>query len=136
MINEAELEVYVTFTDGDNEGLYSPPEYIVAQEKTDTSLIYSIDARIALNVSSGNHYAEAYSLLFGGDVGEREAGPPVVYRYNMKVTNQVKDIVRGKSENIIYFNPFSKADFPHRAVLFGPNHPTYAPRLRVYYTDL
>jgi len=136
VINQAVLEFYATFPDGDNEGFYPPCPFVVTQDQTDTTLNYDNDVRVALAVAQGNHFSAVYDLLFGGKLGPRNAGPPVVYKYEMKLTNRVKDIIEGNKENIIYFNPFSKSDFPDRAVLFGPNDPIYAPRLRVYYTVL
>ena len=134
VINQAVLEFYATFPDGDNEGFYPPCPFIVTQDQTDSTLNYDSDVRVALAVTSGNRFSSVYDLLFGGKLGPRNPGPPVVYKYEMKLTNRVKDIIKGNKENIIYFNPFSKSDFPGRAVLFGPNDPIYAPRLRVYYT--
>jgi hypothetical protein len=134
VINQVVLEVYATFPDGDNEGFYPPCPFMVTQDQTDSTLNYDNDVRIALAVAQGNHFSSVYDLLFGGKLGERNPGPPVVYKYEMKLTNRIKDILEGNKENILYFNPFSKSDFPDRAVLFGPNDPIYAPRLRVYYT--
>lgn len=136
VINDAELEMYCTFPDGDIPSQFRPCSFIVAQDKTDTSFINSIDVRIALSVAAGDYRSGTYQLLFGGDLGDPDPGPPVVYRYNMKVTNRLKEILKGSKENVIYFNPFLKANVPNRAVFFGPDHPVYAPRLRVYYTAL
>jgi len=134
VINQAVLEFYATIPDGDDAVLHPPCPYVVTQEKTDSTLNYDLDVRLALSVAQGNHFASIYNLLFGGKLGVPNPGPPPVYKYQMKVTNKIKEIIKGEKENIIYFNPFSKADFPYRAVLFGPNDPIYAPRLRVYYT--
>ncbi len=136
IINQAELEVYCTFPDGDIPAFYPPIPYLVTQEMTDTSIVNSIDVNLALARSTGNHTSPGYKIIFGGVLEKITEGPPAVYRYNMKVTAQVKDIFQGKKENIIYFNPFQKANVPNRSVMFGPGHPEYAPRLRVYYTGL
>jgi hypothetical protein len=136
VINQAVLEVYATIPEGDDDVLYPPCPYIVTQEKTDSTLNYDMDVRVALAVAQGNHLNGVYNILFGGKRGDRIPGPPVVYKYEMKLTSKVKEILEGNKENILYFNPFSKSDFPHRAVLFGPNDPIYAPRLRVYYTKI
>lgn len=136
IINQAELEVYCTFPDGDVPALYPPIKYLVAQEMTDTSIINSIDVSIALSRTTGNHTSEGYKSLFGGVLEKITDGPPVVYRYKMKITAQLKDIYNGKKENIIYFNPFEKANVPNRSVMFGHGHPEFAPRLRIYYTSL
>ncbi|MEO5906110.1 MAG: DUF4270 family protein [Saprospiraceae bacterium] len=136
IINQAELEVFCTFPPGDNPNLYPPGKYLVTQDKTDTSITNSLDVLIALANSSGNPASTIYKTLYGGVLERVESGPPAVYRYNMKVTAQVKDIFQGKKENIIYFNPFDKGNVPNRSVMFGPGHPKYAPRLRIYYTAL
>ena len=136
VINQAVLEVYATIPEGDDEVLYPPCPYIVTQEQMDSTLNYDMDVRVALAVAQGNHLNGIYNILFGGKRGDRIPGPPVVYKYEMKLTNKVKEILEGNKENILYFNPFSKSDFPHRAVLFGPNDPIYAPKLRVYYTKI
>ncbi len=136
IINQAQMEVFCTFPDGDNEALYPPPPYVITQEQTDTSLINSEDVAIALSLTGSSSTTDAFNRIFGGRLGARNPGPPVVYRYNMNVTNQVKDIYEGNKENIIYFNPFAKGNIPNRAVIFGPNHPTFAPRLRIAYTAL
>jgi len=136
VINQAVLEVYATIPEGDDDVLYPPCPYIVTQELTDDTLNYDMDVRVALAVAQGNHLNGVYNLLFGGKRGERIPGPPVIYKYEMKLTNKVKEILEENKENILYFNPFSKSDFPHRAVLFGPNDPIYAPKLRVYYTKI
>jgi hypothetical protein len=136
IINQAELEVYCTFLDQDNPPLYPPIKYMVTQELTDTSLVNSIDVNVGLARSQSMLESETYKTYYGGVLEKVSDGPPVVYRYNMKVTGQVKDIFRGEKENIIYFNPFEKPNVPNRSVMFGPDHPVYAPRLRVYYTAL
>ena len=137
IINQAELEVYCTFPDGDMGELYPPCRYIVTQEKTDSNMIVnSEDVLIALSLTGNSTTTENFKKYYGGNLGEPDPGPPVVYKYTMKVTNQIKSIYDGTKENIIYFNPFAKGNTPNRAVLFGPNHPLYAPRLTLYYTQL
>jgi hypothetical protein len=136
IINQAQFEFYATFPDGDMGELYPPCQYIITQEKTDTSLVNSEDVAIALALTGSSSTTESFNAIFGGRRGTPDPGPPVVYRYNMNVTNQIKDIIAGNQQNIIYFNPFAKGNIPNRAVIFGPNHPTYAPRLRISYTAL
>ena len=136
IINQAEIELFCTFPDGDMGSLYPPPPYVITQEKTDTTLVNSEDVAIALALTGSSNTTESFNAIFGGKLGTPDPGPPVVYRYKMNVTNQFKDIFEGNQENIIYFNPFGKGNIPNRAVIFGPNHPTYAPRLRVTYTVL
>jgi hypothetical protein len=137
IINQAEMEIYCTFPDGDMGSLYPPCRYIITQEKTDSNtIVNSIDVNIALELTGSSTTTENFKLFYGGNLGEPDPGPPVVYKYTMKVTNQIKDIYDGTKENIIYFNPFAKGNTPNRAVIFGPSHPLYAPRLIVYYTQL
>ena len=137
IINQAELEIYCTFPDGDMGDLYPPCRYIITQEKTDSNtIVNSEDVAIALSLTGSSTTTENFKKYYGGNLGELDPGPPVVYKYTMKVTNQIKSIYEGNKENIIYFNPFAKGNVPNRAVIFGPNHPLYAPRLRVYYTQL
>ena len=137
IINQAELEVFCSFPDGDNGALYPPCRYIVTQEKTDSNaIVNSEDVLIALGLTGSSSTTESFKLYYGGDVVQVTAGPPAIYKYTMKVTNQIKDIYAGNKENIIYFNPFAKGNIPNRAVLFGPNDPLYAPRLTLYYTQL
>jgi len=136
VINQAVLEFYASFPPGDDEVLYPPPLYIVTQEKTDSTFENDSDVRIALAIAQGNHLNSIFNLVFGGKRSDPIPGPPTVYKYEVKVTNKIKEILEGNKENVLYFNPFSKADYPHRAVLYGPNNPIYAPRLRVYYTLL
>jgi hypothetical protein len=136
VINQAVLEFYASFPPGDDEVLYPPCNYLIAQEQTDSTLNYDTDVRLALAVAQGNHLNSIFDLVFGGKRSDPIPGPPTVYKYEMKVTNRIKEILAGNKENIIYFNPFSKEDYPHRAVLFGPNSTIYPPRLRVTYTVL
>lgn len=137
VINQAEMEIYCTFPDGDMGDIYPPCPYIVTQEKTDTTEITnSEDVTIALGLTGNSPNTENFKVFYGGNLTELDPGPPVVYKYTMKVTNQIKDIYEGNKENIIYFNPIAKGNIPNRAVLFGPNHPLYAPKLSVYYTQL
>jgi hypothetical protein len=136
IINQAQIELFCTFPDGDNSTLYPPCPYIITQEKKDTILVNSDDVAIALAITGSSSTTESFNAIFGGKVSLNDIGPPVVYRYNMNVTNQIKEIFEGNQENIIYFNPFGKGNIPNRAVIFGPNHPTYAPRLRISYTAL
>jgi len=136
VINQAVLEFYASFPPGDDEVLYPPPPYLITQDQTDSTLNYGTDIRIALAIANGNHFNSIFDLVFGGKRGDPIPGPPTVYKYEMKVTNKIKEILAGTTENIIYFNPFSKADYPNRAVLYGPNNPKYAPRLKVTYTVL
>lgn len=134
IINQAVMEIYCTFPEGDNEDFYPPCRYIITQEKQDTVLVNSEDVATALSITGSSSTTESFNQIFGGKVGDRIAGPPVVYKYTMNVTNQIKDIHAGNQENIIYFNPFGKGNTPNRAVIFGSNHPTYAPRLKISYT--
>jgi hypothetical protein len=136
IINQAEIELYCTFPDGDMPQFYPPIRNIITQEKTDTSLINSEDVAIALALTGSSSTTESFNAIFGGKVTELDPGPPVVYKYTMNVTNQIKDIYDGNQENIIYFNPFGKGNFPNRSVIFGPDHPAFAPRLRISYTIL
>jgi Domain of unknown function (DUF4270) len=136
IINKAEIELYCTFPDGDMGELYPPCPYIITQEKTDSTLVNSEDVAIALALTGSSSTTASFNLIFGGKLGEPDPGPPVVYKYSMNVTNQIKDIYAGNQQNIIYFNPFGKANIPNRAVIFGPNHPIFAPRLRISYTVL
>ncbi|MDQ3016911.1 MAG: DUF4270 domain-containing protein [Bacteroidota bacterium] len=136
IINQAELEVYCSFPDGDIPALYPPIPYLVTQEKTDTSFINSVDAAVGLIRTSGDISSTAYKTFYGGVLEKVSTGTPDVYRYTMKVTAQLKDIFQENKENIIYFNPLNKVDVPNRSVMFGPGHPDYAPRLRIYYTAL
>lgn len=136
VINQAVLEFYASFPAGDDEVLYPPCTYLITQDQTDSTLNYDTDVRIALAVAQGNHLSSIFNLVFGGKRSDPIPGPPTVYKYEMKVTNKIKEIVAGNKENIIYFNPFSKQDYPNRAVLYGPNSPIYAPRLKVTYTVL
>lgn len=136
IINQAEIEVYCSFPAGDVPEFFPPIKYLVTQEKTDSSFVNSLDVNLALSRSTFNVASSAFKLLYGGSLELVSAGPPAVYRYNMKVTSQVRDIFLGEKENVIYFNPFEKANFPNRSVMYGPSHPTYAPRLRIYYTAL
>jgi hypothetical protein len=138
IINKAQIELYCTFPDGDMGELYPPCQYIITQEKTDTSLINSEDVAIALALTGSSSTTESFNRIFGGKVSTLETGPPAIFRYTMNVTNQIKDIIDplGNQENIIYINPFGKGNFPNRAVIFGPNHPTYAPRLSITYTAI
>jgi hypothetical protein len=136
IINQAEVEFYCTFPSIDNPALYPPCPFIISQYKTDTSLVTSMDVAVALFRSTGNYHSATYETLFGGNLEKVEEGPPVIYKYNMKVTNQVKDIYDGKKENIIYFNPIDKGNIPNRSVLIGPGDPVYHPRLKIYYTGI
>lgn len=136
IINQAQIELYCTFPDGDMGNLYPPIRYLITQEKTDSSLVNSEDVSRALTLTGSSTTTESFNLIYGGKVTETDPGPPAIYRYNMNITNQITDIYKGNKENIIYFNPFGKGNYPHRAVIIGPNHPTYAPRLRISYTAL
>ncbi|MEP6795065.1 MAG: DUF4270 family protein [Saprospiraceae bacterium] len=136
IINEADLEVYCSFPDGDDPLLFPPLPFLVTQFRTDTSIANSLDVNIGLARASGNFYSTTYEAIYGGVVHKASDGPPAIYKYEMKVTSQIKDIFEGKKENIIYFNPIDKGNQPGRSIMFGPGNPLYAPRLRVYYTAL
>jgi hypothetical protein len=120
----------------DNPALYPPCPFVISQYQTDTTLNNSMDVAVALFRSTGNYHSLTYETLFGGNLEKVEEGPPVIYKYNMKVTNQIKDIYDGKKENIIYFNPIDKGNMPNRSVLIGPGDPVYHPRLKIYYTGI
>ncbi len=136
IINQAEIELFCTFPNGDAPDLYPPLRYCVTQEyDDDDGIVNSEDVMVALGLTGSSQTTESFNLIYGGKVSEVEADPPV-YRYNMNVTLQVKSIYQGDEENIIYFNPFAKGNLPNRAVMFGPDHPQYAPRLRVAYTKI
>jgi hypothetical protein len=136
IINQADLEVYGTYLNDDNPDFYPAIEYLVAQESSDSILVNSIDVNQALSRAQGNNLNPVFDFYFGGKVEQILPGPQAIFKYSMKVTAQVKDIFLGKKENIIYFNPFEKANVPNRSVMFGPGHPDYAPKLRIYYTSL
>jgi len=136
IINQAEVEFYCTFPSIDNPALYPPCPFIITQYPNVDTLVTSMDVAVALFRTSGNYHSLTYETLFGGNLEKVADGPPVIYKYNMKVTNQVKDIYDGKKENIIYFNPIEKGNMPNRSVLIGPDDPVYRPRLKIYYTGI
>ena len=137
IINQAEIEVFCTFPNGDAPDLYPPVRYCITQEYDDEDgIINAEDVRVALGLTGSSQTTESFNLIYGGKATELDADPLMVYRYNMNVTLQVKSIYEGDKENIIYFNPFAKGNLPNRAVMFGPDHPEYAPRLRVGYTKI
>ena len=136
IINEADLEVYCTFPDGDIPDLFPPCNFLVTQTTTDTSINNSVDVNSALFRSSGDVRSITYKTLFGGVLEQVDPGPPAIYKYSMKITSQIKDIFKGKKENIIYFNPIEKGNMPCRSVMIGPGDPFYAPRLKIYYTAI
>ncbi len=136
IINEAELEFYCSFPDGDNPAFFPPCPYIVTSYSNATPPDYSLDVTVALVRSSGDYHSLTYTTLFGGDLNQVADGPPAIYKYNMKVTSQIKDIFKGKTENIIYFNPIDKGNIPSRSIIYGPGNSLYPPRLRVFYTAI
>lgn len=134
IINQAQFEFYCSFPDGDMPELYPPCLYAITQEKQDTAIVNSQDVSTALTLTGSSSTTESFNFIYGGKLTEIEVGPPAVYRYNMNVTLQIKSIYSGDQENIIYFNPFAKGNLPNRSVIYGPDHPTYAPRLRIAFT--
>lgn len=136
IINEAELEVFCSFPAGDDPLLFPPLPFLVTQFRTDTSIANSLDVNIGLARASGNFFSSTYEAIYGGVAREVSGSSPAIYKYEMKVTSQIKDIFTGKKENIIYFNPIDKGNQPGRSIMFGPGDPLYAPRLRVFYTAL
>jgi hypothetical protein len=139
-INQAQLEFYATFPDGDMGNLYPPCPYLATQINADTALVLTNDVTAALSVATGSYTSETFKRLFGGSAGEPDAGPPVVFKYTMIVTDYIQDqykaVQAGEAQKVLYLNPIVKGIFPHRAVVFGPGHPDFAPKLRVHYTDL
>ena len=137
IINQAQIELFCTFPDGDNPDFYPPVLNCITQEYDDEDgIINSEDVLVALGLTGSSSTTESFNLIYGGKLTEVDAEPPAVYRYNMNVTLQVKSIYKGEKENIIYFNPFAKGNLPNRSMIYGPDHPTYAPRLRVAYTKI
>ncbi len=138
IINQAQIEFFCTIPPGDMADLYPPLQYSVSQAYDDEDgIVNSEDVMIALGLTGSSSTSESFNFIYGGKLSPLEVDPPEdVYRYNMNVTLQVKSIYKGEQENIIYFNPFAKGNLPGRSVIFGPDHPTYAPRLRVAYTKI
>ncbi len=137
IINQAQIELFCSFPDGDLPDLYPPVVSCVTQENDDEDgIINSEDVMSALSLTGSSSTTSSYYLLYGGRLTEIEAGPPAVYKYKMNVTLQVNSIYKGEIENVIYFNPFAKGNLPSRSVIYGPDHPMYAPRLSVAYTKI
>ncbi len=135
IINQAEIELYCTFPEGDMSAFYPPSLYCITQEKQDSLIVNSEDVIVALGLTGSSSTTESFNFLYGGKLTEVQSDP-LIYRYNMNITLQIKSIYSGDKENIIYFNPFAKGNRPNRSVIFGPDHPTYAPRLRIAYTTI
>jgi hypothetical protein len=136
IINQAEIEIFCTIPPGDMAELYPPVDYCITQEYDDEDgIVNSEDVIVALGLTGSSSTTESFNFIYGGKITDLETDPPV-YKYNMNVTLQVRSIYKGEKENIIYFNPFAKGNLPSRSVIFGPDHPTYAPRLRVAFTKI
>ncbi|MDX1476486.1 MAG: DUF4270 family protein [Saprospiraceae bacterium] len=127
LINQAELEVFVADVPGDDTELYPPIERLATREFNDNGqLINGVDVRLALNVQEIS--------VFGGLLMATDTAGVSPRKYVMNVTNVVQDIVSGRQGNQIFISSFLKQNQPHRVVMYGPGHPTYAPRLRLTFT--
>ena len=126
LINHAEVQFYTAELPEDNLDLYPKVNQLITMQKDeDGALELSEDAFLALASS-------ALQVAFGGEIEAMDMSG--ISRYKMNVTGQLQDIFRGDRENAIYLTPFLKANLPDRVVIFGADHPEFAPRLRVAYT--
>lgn len=129
LVNHAVLELYAITMDNDDPGLYPAVTQLVTLEETEDGVTrYSDDVILPLS-------ADILDEVFGGLPSEPFETDNRIRKYEMTVTTQIQDIVNGNLDRLI-ISSFLKSNEANRAVFLGPNHPDYAPKLKVATTKV
>jgi len=137
-VNMAELEFFVADLDGPDTAFAEPQQLILLVEGSDGDeeevLIEDFDI------------ADFRSLDIPEEIGgnPEEAEGMEVKKYTIVISAHLQAVIEGtqpQSMTIIPVNPFDispfkKAETASRVVLYGGNHPEFAPKLRVTFTQL
>ena len=126
LINHAELELFVAELPEDDTLLYDPPARMITRTQTseEERLRDAIDVILALSLGDINR--------FGGQL-ESDVQPK---RYTLPVTAVLQSIQNGTIQNKIFISSYRKANFPERAILYGPGHSDFPARIKLTYTRL
>ncbi len=127
LINYASLEFFVSSDIGRDTFLYPDPSVIAVQKMEEGKLVDIIDLSAAK--ANGNQIA----IVFGGDKKLDE--DLNVFKYEMNITSYIKDLLKEKETGDIFLSIFEEIENPNTAILFGPNHPTLAAKLKITYTN-
>jgi len=71
----------------------------------------------------------------GGQLLEVKDGNLILEKYKVNLSNQIKDILSGVSENKIFMIVYPDGERVSRSVLYGPEHSTFPMKLNVTYTE-
>lgn len=128
IINHAELEITAAVLDGDMTKNFPFVPQLNMGYKTNGNFITITDI------------ADLYTALidinlgFGGNLVARTGTPNGTYKMN--ITKALKGMIEGTIPgNELIITVLSKAQRPHRSVLYGPKHPQYPIKLKVTFTN-
>ena len=129
LLNLAQLEVYLNDGLTDNDTTLYPPVTSLALVNAITNeeiedLIFS---RAQDLITNG-----FIDILFGGSLKVSENQN--IRSYTMNLTSYLKDVQYGREDGILNLEVLNKVQSPRRTIIYGPGHPTLAPKLRVTFT--
>lgn len=127
-LNKAQLEFTVAEPAGQQDGLFPPIENLLLSEVGDNNVLMCID-----DISLGFPQVNLGSL-FGGDVTEVTENGTVLRKYTMNITSHMQKYLEGGASPTLLLSVNNRTDNASRAVLYGPNHPTYPAKLKLTYT--
>jgi len=84
-----------------------------------------------VDLSIGQELGQTFGIFNGSLSIDNQAE---IVRYEMNITNHVKDVFRGLQSPILYLTVRDRVQNPNSVVLFGPNHPTFPTKLKLTYT--
>lgn len=127
-LNKAELEFYAADQPDEQLDLFPRTTQLInAVKRSGDDIESSEDVQLVFAVFGRLDF-------FGGNLMDTDSLGATPKKYVMNVTTTLQDIYKERIDNRFYIIPFVKPNVPHRVVLYGPTHPQYAPRLRLYYT--
>ncbi len=135
LINKAELTVYVKEENTETD-LYPPVEDILISRYNENDQLLVIDDIItALGVA--NVDADAIrELIFGGNLVEDDESGVTIRKYSFNITGHIQYLHDNPDDrHDIVLSTLSRIDNPNRTVLYGTEHPEFAPELRVTFTN-
>ena len=123
IINKAVLEFYVADVE-DPFGFLPNEQLMLTYKKDDGSFAFIEDAAFAVN--RGDY------KFFGGQFNEKGG----IKQYQLNISAYLQSAIQGDVSSTIYLRAFPKPTDLRRVILFGTDHTTYSPKIRITYTQL
>lgn len=123
IVNKAELEFTVAAIAGDDTITYPALEQLLPFSDNLANELLSDTQLNGLGSFPGS---------LGGNLSEAEDG---TMKYTFNISKYVQGAIDGVEDNVIYIYPYQRLLKANRVSIYGTDHPDYAPKLKIYYSN-